>query len=114
MPTPRLASEPVRHPSGLCALRVTRAGSFDGAWIDAPAQVVLADRAPRDGDRVVIVPRGPGAPRLGFLRGDQLFGAAEEPCQQAWWQVLGPVARIEVSRPLPASPVLELPLRAAA
>ena len=67
---------------------VTRGGRCSqGRWSAGELLVCLGGAV--EGDRVVLVPRGRGAPRIGRIQNNKILGDAGEPCHPGRWQVAG-------------------------
>ena len=67
---------------------VTRGGKCSqGHWSAGEVLVCLGGAA--EGDRVVLVPRGRGAPCIGQIQNNKILGDAGEPCHPGRWQVAG-------------------------
>ncbi len=113
MTTPRLDTIPSDTATTL-HFRVSRSGACGGRLFHLGADLEVATRTPVDGEPVVLVPRGPGRPRLGTVRKGRLYGAAGEPCAPAWWTVAGPVRSIPSGEASGARGPLLLPLPLAA
>lgn len=109
------------HATGSCALRpldrvpsgfplegrlfeVVRGGVFGGRTF-AEGELLWAGATAEEGDRVVLVARGPGRPRLGCVRGRQLLGDHGEPCHTSRWEVAGKL--LGVVRPVGAGWAVE-------
>jgi hypothetical protein len=67
---------------------VTRDGHCSqGSW--GAGEVLVCRGQAADGDAVVLVPRGPGRPRVGRVQGTRLIGDAGEQCHHSRWRVAG-------------------------
>jgi hypothetical protein len=77
-----------------CAVFVVMtAGEFAGIRYGVGDILLCCGEAVQD-EPVVLVARGQGRPRLGWVRGDLLLGDLEEPCSAARWQVGGRVSAV--------------------
>ncbi|MCA9569952.1 MAG: hypothetical protein KC656_19035 [Myxococcales bacterium] len=88
---------PATFPVGTRVFDVRRDGAF-AERVFRTGERLLVDGAGSVGDPVVLVARGPGRPRLGFVARDGLVGDRGEPCLASRWEVAGRV--IGVARPL--------------
>ena len=100
MRAPVLASLHSLHPAARSALppladgpsvehfAVVREGiCAHGRW--GAGEVLVCRGEARDGDKVVLVARGLGRPRVGSVRKGRLYGDAGEPCHPGRWRVAG-------------------------
>ncbi|MBT3223598.1 MAG: hypothetical protein HN348_31390 [Proteobacteria bacterium] len=83
----------LKHLEGYQAFEISTEGHFMGRrW--SRGEVVLCDAHMRDGDAIVLVPRGMGRARLGFLMGATLVGDRGEPCGKVRWLPIGRLSAI--------------------
>ncbi|TNE85785.1 MAG: hypothetical protein EP330_24425 [Deltaproteobacteria bacterium] len=94
---------------------VTHPGEFGGVHYGLGDVLVCRGDAVDD-EPVVLMARGHGRPRLGWVRGDELYGEVGEPCSVARWRAAGRIVAVmradarslALVRPAPA-PMVRLP-----
>lgn len=72
---------------------VTQAGEFGGERYGLGDVLVCRGEAVDD-EPVVLMARGHGRPRMGWTRGDALFGEVGEPCSAARWRAAGRIVAV--------------------
>lgn len=83
----------LKHLHGYQAFEISADGDFLGRrW--HKGEIALCDSDMRDGDAVVLVPRGMGRARLGFVMGATLVGDRGEPCAKVRWMPVGRINAI--------------------
>lgn len=87
-PAARSALPPLANGPAVEHFVVVREGDCThGHW--GTGEVLVCRGEPADGDRVVLVARGHGRPRVGTVRKGRLYGDAGEPCHPGRWRVAG-------------------------
>jgi hypothetical protein len=86
--TEPLPGVPALPRDGVQLFLVTREGAFAGRTFGAGEVLVCRGEA-RSTDLTVLVARGHGRPRLGWVQGTRLIGDAGEPCLPERWAAVG-------------------------
>lgn len=97
LPAQQAFSLPANLPRGTEVYEVHQSGRF-GDQVFSKGERLLVEGAPECGDAVVLVARGPGRPRLGWVRSTGLVGDCGEPCLSRRWRAAGRL--VGIARPL--------------